>query len=629
MYARLDDIQKYYGAELILEHVNLQINEQDRIGLIGVNGAGKTTLLNILVKELKIDEGQVIHKAGLTIGYLRQNSGLQKHNCIWDEMKSVFKEVLEALKKLDEIAKLLKTDPHNLMLQKDYDRTLSFIEASDGYQIDVHIKKILNGMGFYQQDYDKEIDTLSGGEKTRLSLAKLLLMNPELLILDEPTNHLDLKTLAWLEEYLFAYSGAMIVVSHDRYFLDKVTNKTWELEEYTVVEYRGNYSSYKIQKAERIDYQMKEYKKQSRQIEHMKDYVQRNIARASTAKSAKSRIAQMANMEIIKKPMTYTKPPSFSFEFDRKTGNEVLSVDHLELAVGQEHKVLVRDISFDVRRGEKVAIIGNNGTGKTTLLKSLIKKIEQNCGDIEWGKNVDIGYYDQENKDMKENHTVISELQSRFSVMLDYDARSMLGRVLLTGEDIYKNVSSLSGGERAKLGFAILMAGRYNVLLLDEPTNHLDLAARESLEQALKEYEGTLLFVSHDRYFVNSLCNRVMEIEKEEFLDFSGGFEEYVQFKKRQEEKQSVLDGSVVQQNSEKPKGTPNRKEERRKQAASRQRISELEKKIELLEKEEKIVACEIEKNPTDFELLHEKCAQLEDIKKELETLTEEWLALV
>lgn len=629
MYATLEHVQKSYGAELILEDVTLTINEKDRVGLIGVNGAGKTTLLNILVKKLFPDNGSVTYKADLSIGYLEQNSGLQVHNTIWEEMRNVFSEVLAAQKKLDGLAHALQETPDDLTLQKKYAETLSFVEAKDGYHIDVNIKKILNGMGFFVEDYGKSIDALSGGEKTRLALARLILRNPELLILDEPTNHLDLNTLAWLEDYLSGYSGAMIVVSHDRYFLDKVTNKTWELDDYAVMEYRGNYSSYKVQKAERLEHQIKEYKKQSRQISHMQDYVQKNIARASTSTRAKSRLAQLSRMEVLKKPKIHVKTPTFSFPLDKQTGVEVLAVKDLKLAVGEEQKALADHISFDVKRGEKIAILGDNGTGKTTLLKSLSGKIRQRQGEIDWGKNVDIGYYDQENKDMHAENTALSELQGRFPSLLEYDARSILGRVLLIGDDVFKRVSSLSGGERAKLGFAILMAGKHNTLLLDEPTNHLDLAARESLESALKEYAGTLLFVSHDRYFVNALCARIFELDGQRLHDFSGSYEEFSNAKK-----QAEFNAEASTDTGDAPPHTANakpanRKEERQIQAAQRLKVSALEKEIASLEQEEKNLQEMIGQNPCDYEVLNESCAKLESVKVRLEKLTAEWLELV
>jgi len=628
MYAALEHVQKSYGAELILDDVNLVINEKDRVGLIGINGAGKTTLLNILVKELPVDNGNVTYKSNLSIGYLKQNSGLKAHHTIWEEMRSVFSSVLTAQKKLDELANTLQESPGDRHLQKKYADTLSFFEAKDGYHIDVNIKKVLNGMGFFAEDYEKNIDTLSGGEKTRLALARLILQNPDLLILDEPTNHLDLNTLAWLEDYLSGYTGAMIVVSHDRYFLDRVTNKTWELDDCTVIEYRGNYSSYKVQKSERLEHQIKEYQKQSRQIAHMQDYVQKNIARASTSTRAKSRLAQLSHMEVLKKPKTHVKTPTFSFPLTRQSGMEVLSVKELTLSVGPEQHKLAGHISFDMRRGEKIAILGDNGTGKTTLLKSLAGQIQQRYGDIDWGKNVDIGYYDQENKDMHPENTALSELQGRFPSLLDYDARSVLGRVLLTGDDVFKKVSSLSGGERAKLGFAILMAGKHNTLLLDEPTNHLDLAARESLEASLKEYSGTLLFVSHDRYFVNALCSRILEIEDRALHDFNGTYEEYTAAKKQAE--QAIPPDSDIANADKHHETKPlSRKEERQLQAAQRLKISALEKEIESLEQEEKALQELIDQNPADYELLHSTCAKLESIKAQLEKLTEQWLVLV
>lgn len=623
MLLSLDNVSKSFGTDLIFEHVNVTVHEADRIGFVGANGAGKTTLLNILSKQALPDEGNVIYKSGLVVGYLKQNSGLAGGSTILREMRSVFQDVLDARSKLEALAEQIAEEPNNAEALRDYAAAETFFTVRDGYNIDVNIKKVLNGMGFSDVQYSMVIDGLSGGEKTRLALAKLLLQKPDVLILDEPTNHLDFATLAWLENYLMEYRGAMLVVSHDRYFLDKVSTKIWELDDAALSEYRGNYSAFKVQKEEKTEYQLKEYNKQQNKIESMEDYARRNIARASTSKMAKSRLAQLSHIEVMKKPKTKVPAPSFHFEFDKRPVNDVLVVEDMALRVGEEQKLIVQDVSFEVKRDEHVAILGANGTGKSTLLKSILGQLEQK-GKVLWGKNTQIGYYDQENKDMKPQSTTVEELWGRFPSMPEQSVRTMLGRVLITGEEVYKQVKSLSGGERAKLGLAILMAGRYNVMVLDEPTNHLDLPAREALEQALKEYEGTLLFVSHDRYFVNALSTKIIEIEKNTITEYEGNFDSYTEQKAKR-----VLLAVPDVSAQEVVKKSDNRKDLRRQQAEQRQRIGELEKRIAELETEEQELTQTIAENPSDFEMLAAACERLEQVKQEHELVMEEWLELV
>ncbi len=623
MLLTLDNVSKSFGTDIIFENISVTVHEAERIGFVGANGAGKTTLLNIIAKQSPPDAGAVAYRSGLAVGYLRQNSGLQSGNSILKEMRSVFQDAIDARKKMEALAQQIADDPEDADALRDYASAESLFIARDGYNIDVNIKKVLSGMGFADAQYDMAIDGLSGGEKTRLALAKLLLQKPDLLMLDEPTNHLDFATLAWLESYLTDYKGAMLVVSHDRYFLDRVANRIWDMDGGELTEYRGNYSAYKLQKTERLAFQLKEYEKQRNKIESMTDYARRNIARASTSKMAKSRLAQLSHIEPIKKPKMKVKAPSFSFEFDKKPVNDVLFVEDMSLCVGEERKLIVSNINMDVKREEHVAIIGANGTGKSTLLKSLLGKLEQR-GAAVWGKNTHIGYYDQENKDMTPQNTALAELWGRFPSMPEQSARTMLGRVLLTGEEVYKQVSSLSGGERAKLGLAILMAGRYNVLVLDEPTNHLDLPARESLEEALKEYEGTLLFVSHDRYFVNALATNIIEIADGGMYCYTGNFDEYTE----QREKLRVQETPEAN-DTEQPKKTDNKKEQRRQQAQQRQLVAEIEKRIAALEAEEAELNAAIAANPANFELLAEACKRLEEVKAEHETVLEEWLELM
>ena len=622
MLVTLCSAAKSFGAELIFEGVGLTVNEGDKIGFIGANGAGKTTLLNVLSGEISPDEGSVSKKTGLSIGYLKQNSGLLSDRTIMEEMQSVFGAALLARDKMEALSKRMASEPSGA-LAKEYAQAEESFDVNGGYHMEVNIKKILNGMGFADKDATMRAGSMSGGEKTRLALAKLLLMKPDLLILDEPTNHLDFKTLQWLETYLADYKGAMLIVSHDRYFLDKVVRKIWEMEDHAVEEYNGNYSAYKIQKAERTAYLIKEYKKQSNRIESMEEYIRRNGTRASTAMRARSRVKQLAHMEVMKKPRTRQKAPSFSFTFSKQPAADVLFVKDLALMVGGDNLIIAEDISFELKRGERGAVIGANGTGKSTLLNTLLQKPPGSPGEVVWGKNTQAGYYDQENKDMKPGLSAMDELRRRYPSLPENTVRSLLGRVLLTGDDAFKRVSTLSGGERAKLGLAILMAGEYNVLILDEPTNHLDLPAREKLEEALKEYEGTLLFVSHDRYFVNALAGSILEMENKRLVMYPGGFDSYTDKKA-----QAQQPPAEVREQEEKQGARQSAKEARRDKAQARQKLYELETEIAALEEEEREINHLIASCPADYTLLQEKCARLEEIKARHERLMEEWMEL-
>lgn len=631
MLVSITDVTVAYGETEILNHITANINAGDKIGLIGANGAGKTTLLKTIVRRILPEEGNVTHKADLSIGYLEQNSGLVADHTIIEEMRTVFAKALAAGKKMRELEKQMSLHPEDKALQTAYAQAQTNFEASDGYQVEVKIKKILNGMGFADKACDTNISTLSGGEKTRLVIAKLLLMDPELLILDEPTNHLDFKTLMWLEDYLNGYKGAVLIVSHDRYFLDKLAQKIWEVDDTELTEYTGNYTQYKQLKADYISFQMKEYEKQSRQIAHMEDYVARNLTRASTAKSAQSRVKKLSSMERIRKPKTSVKAPSFNFTFTQRPVNDILTVTGLTLAVGEEKTILARDIGMEMKRGEKAAIIGDNGTGKSTLMKKLVAVANGEADTaVAFGKNTLVGYYDQENKNMTPGKTVLQEIWDAYPSLLEYGSRSMLGRVLLTGEDVFKKVGELSGGERAKVGLALLMCGEYNVLLLDEPTNHLDLPARESLEAALKEYTGTLLFVSHDRYFINALAGKIYEIAGGGINEFDGTFDEYRELKE-QEEQQEAASREAAEKKTKTVSEiaeVKNPKQRRAQEAKRRERISSLEKNIAEIEARETQLNMEIAENAADFELIGRNCAELEELKARHEELMEEWLLI-
>ena len=473
MIVSLEHVFKYYGEDCILRDVNAAINEKDRIGLVGANGEGKTTLLNVLTGGLDYEEGSVSLTNGKVIGYLHQNSGLSNGRTIQQEMEAVFADLIALGQEVDALQKQMAQVHDNPQeyerVSAEYQKKLARFEAKDGYQIEVKINTVLNGMGFGNYDRNIVTNNLSGGEKTRLATARLLLLEPDLLILDEPTNHLDFKTLNWLEDYLSSYKGALLVVSHDRYFLNRLVDHIWELERTVLTTYRGNYSSYVVQKKERVERQLKEYEQQQEQIKSMEEYVAKNIARASTSKSAKSRIAALERMDRVEKPVIWEKKAAFRFTYDEPPVKDVFHGEGMSIAVGEgeNRKVLCRNMKLDVMRGEKIAIIGQNGVGKSSLLKAIQEMIPLEAGHFEWGQKVKISYYEQENRQLHPDKTAINEIWDRFPNMYEVEVRNILGRVLLSGDDVYKLVGSLSGGERAKVAFAIMMLERGNVLILD------------------------------------------------------------------------------------------------------------------------------------------------------------------
>lgn len=621
MIAELQEAGKSYGGQEIFHGATAQIHEGDRIGLVGPNGTGKSTLLSVLLGEQPADEGEVRRRSGARIGYLRQNSGLDVKSTVMEEMRSVFSDALAAQARMSELTEEIGRDPENLALQKAYDAQMAVFLASDGYQIDVRIRRVLAGMGFADTDEQTQIETMSGGEKTRLALARLLLMEPELLVLDEPTNHLDMETLAWLEEYLDGYRGAILVVSHDRFFLDRVVTRVWELEDGELFTYKGNYSKYKVLRQERLENQAKEYEKQQNRILSLQDYVDRNSVRAATAQMAKSREQQLEKIVLIDKPKLQRKRPHFSFRSGRRSSQEVLDVSGLHLTVDEGRRELIDSLTLSVRRGDSLAVIGANGTGKSTLLKALLSAFSKADPDIAWGRNVFVGYYDQENKDLRPQMQVVSELMRHRPGLLEHDARALLGSVRLTGDDAFKNVEDLSGGERAKLGLAVLMAGDSNVLLLDEPTNHLDLDAREALEEALKEYDGTLIFVSHDRYFINALADKVLAIADSQADLMEGNYDDY----------RAAHSAAAVPAAADKPKAAGTaaaQKAVRRKQAELRQALSAAERRVAELEAEMETLNETISGATDDYEVLQEACARLEIVTAEHEAALEEWMRL-
>ncbi|MBO5384127.1 MAG: ABC-F family ATP-binding cassette domain-containing protein, partial [Ruminococcus sp.] len=503
MLVSLTNINKFYNGNQVLSNINLTIDENDRIGLVGINGCGKSTLLKIITGSVNPDrftekDGIVSFASKTSVGYLEQMGSLNSENTVIAEMRSVFSHYYEAIDRLREIEKEIADGDNSG--GDEYMQLSSWLEANDGYNTDVKIKTVLNGMGFSGEELERTVSGFSGGEKTRLAIARLLLEEPNLLILDEPTNHLDFKTVMWLEDYLKGYKGAILIVSHDRYFLDRLCTSICEIERGFLTRYKGNYSTFVRLKEEAVARQSKEYELQQKEIAKMEDYVARNLVRASTSKSAKSRIKALDKMERIDKPFSEEKHAKIRFTYAIEPPIDVLSVKGIDISVGEEagRKTLLEELSFNVRRGEKVGIIGDNGIGKSTLLKIIQEKLEHK-GIVRWNSNIKISYFEQESTNLNKELTVMEELHHRYPSMSELEVRSLLAQVRLTGENVFKETGVISGGERAKLCFAIMMQEHGNVLILDEPTNHLDLASKEAIECALEEYTGTVIFVSLDR----------------------------------------------------------------------------------------------------------------------------------
>jgi len=633
MIISLENVFKYYGADCILRNVCATINDKDRIGLVGANGEGKTTLLNVLTGELDYEEGTVSLTNGKVIGYLHQNSGLSNGKTIQQEMEAVFADLLVLGEEVDALQRQMAQvhdDPTEYeKVSAEYQKKLARFEAADGYQVQVKINTVLGGMGFASYDRNIVTDNLSGGEKTRLATARLLLLEPDLLILDEPTNHLDFKTLSWLEDYLSSYKGALLVVSHDRYFLNRLVDHIWELERTVLTTYRGNYSSYVVQKKERVERQLKEYEMQQEQIKSMEEYVAKNIARASTSKSAKSRLAALERMDRIEKPVIWEKKAAFRFEYDEPPVKDVFHGENMSIAVGEGEgrKVLCRGMRLDVMRGEKIAIIGPNGVGKSSLLKAIQELIPLEEGHFEWGQKVKTTYYEQENRQLHPEKTAINEIWDRFPNLYEVQVRSILGQVLLSGDDVYKLVGSLSGGERAKVAFAVMMLERGNVLILDEPTNHLDIGSKEMLEDALEAFDGTIIMVSHDRYLLNRIPNRIIEMTANGYEIYNGRYDYYVEHK--------VEPQPVKEQVSEEKKQASQKfyrtKADRARQAAAKKRIAFLEKTIESNEQliEQLTEQMSDPQIAADYQKVEEICGQIEQLKNQNESFGEEWLELL
>ncbi|KAA0543394.1 ABC-F family ATP-binding cassette domain-containing protein [Bacillus sp. BGMRC 2118] len=632
-------ISKYYGSEPILTNIKLEVQSKDRIALVGRNGAGKSTLLKIIAGIISKDGGEIIKPKDVTIGYLAQHTGLETTLSIWDEMLTVFSHLRsqeEELRKMESQMgdpDLIADTSRYERLLKEYDLLQELFKQSGGYQYESDIRSVIHGLGFAQFDYSTPISTLSGGQKTRLALGKLLLTKPDLLILDEPTNHLDMDTLAWLEQYLSSYPGAILIVSHDRYFLDKVVNQVYEISRTSISKYHGNYSRYLVQKAENYERDLRQFEKQQDEVAKLKDFIQKNIARASTTKRAQSRRKQLERMELMDRPSGDEKSASFHFGIEKQSGNDVIKVNDVALSYDNV-KATIQHITFILQRGDSAALIGPNGIGKSTLLKGIMNKITPHTGSIQFGSNVTIGYYDQEQANLKSTKRVLNELWDDYPLLPEKDIRTVLGNFLFSGDDVLKEVSTLSGGEKARLALAKLMMQKANLLILDEPTNHLDLDSKEVLENALIDYPGTILFVSHDRYFINRISTRVLELTPDAVTNYLGDYDYYLEKKQMliELEELEVKEKGIVEKSiNEEKRSFEEEKELKRLERSRKRRIEEIEVEIAVLEdqissNDEKLCDPEVYQ---DHELVQKLNNDNQQANEKLENLMEEWEQLV
>ncbi|MHC8671139.1 ABC-F family ATP-binding cassette domain-containing protein [Bacillus cereus] len=632
---QVNALSKLYGAETILANIKLEVQTKDRIALVGRNGAGKSTLLKIIAGELSHDGGEIIKPKDVSIGYLAQNTGLETSLTIWDEMLTVFTHLQQMETKLRRLEQEMGKEENFSneatyeRLLADYDQLQLNYKDQGGYQYEADIRSILSGLGFPVETHQTTISTLSGGQKTRLALGKLLLTKPDLLILDEPTNHLDIETLTWLEQYLQGYPGAILIVSHDRYFLDKLVTQVYEISNKESRRFVGNYSKYLDLKSALYEQEMKRYEKQQDEIAKLEDFVQKNIARASTTKRAQSRRKQLDRMELLTRPLGDSKSASFHFDIEKQSGNDVLQVN--DATIGYDENPIIEHVTMRLTRGDCVALVGPNGIGKSTLLKSIVNKLPLLNGDVSFGSNVSVGYYDQEQANLTSSKRVLNELWDEYPLQPEKEIRTILGNFLFTGDDVLKPVSSLSGGQKARLALAKLMMQKSNLLILDEPTNHLDLNSKEILENALIDYPGTLLFVSHDRYFINRVTTTVVELSTEGAQEYLGDYDYYVEKKnemiERAELEQQESDVPVQKVVAQEKLNYLEEKERKKLERQRTRKIEELEQSI--VELEEEIATLEdqlcLPEIYADYEKASEITTKKQTLQEQLETCMAEW----
>ena len=622
------DLEKQFGANTLFKNVNFSIDSNARIGLIGPNGVGKTTLLKIMTGEEEATHGDFTINKNIDVGYIAQENDLNENKTIWDEMLSVFTPLINMGKKISDLQEEMSANPQKNDLLKQYDQLQYSFEQQGGYTYQADIKSVLNGFNFPEATWTKKVGSLSGGEKTRLSFVKLLLRKPPLLLLDEPTNYLDLDTLDWLENYLKNYSGAILVVSHDQYFLDNLATQIFELQFGKLTVFKGNYSAYVAERQLRDRQQEEAYEKQQEKIKKDEEFIQKNIVRAKTTKRAQSRRKQLEKMERITPPKHKNKV-RINFQSERPSGKEVLILR--DLTIGYPTKTMVNNISLQINKGDRVAVIGQNGIGKSTLLKTVMKELKPKKGSIKYGASLDIGYYDQELQGLDPTKTVIDTVWDRHKTMPEKDVRSILASFLFTAKDIDKTVGQLSGGQKARLTLTVLSLEHNNFLLMDEPTNHLDLEAKEVLEQALQNYDGTLLFVSHDRYFINQLANKIVEIKNGVAQVYEGDYSYYLDEKNKQDsasENESSENREIVEPEQNKNKLSYQEQKLRDSQKRKLQReVENTENKIEKLEKEQKDIQSQMADPAiaTNFDKLGPLQEQLNAVQKQLDDANNAW----
>ena len=622
-------IERSFAGEVLFDNISLQVDERDRIALVGKNGAGKSTLLKILVGEEEPTSGEINKKRDLSLSYLAQDSRFESSNTIYDEMLHVFDDLRKTEKTLRqmELAMGEKTGADLEKLMQDYDRLSEEFRQAGGFTYEADIRAILNGFKFDESMWQMKIEELSGGQNTRLALAKMLLEKPNLLVLDEPTNHLDIETIAWLENYLVNYSGALLIVSHDRYFLDKVATITLDLTKHSLDRYVGNYSSFVEQKEQKLLTEAKNYEKQQKEIAALEDFVNRNLVRASTTKRAQSRRKQLEKMERLDKPEAGTKSAHMTFHSDKTSGNVVLTVE--EAAVGYDNQILSEPINLDIRKMNAVAIVGPNGIGKSTLIKSIVGQIPFIKGEARFGANVEVGYYDQTQSKLTPHNSVLDELWNDFKLTPEVEIRNRLGAFLFSGDDVKKTVGMLSGGERARLLLAKLSMENNNFLILDEPTNHLDIDSKEVLENALIDFDGTLLFVSHDRYFINRVATQVLELSEEGSTLYLGDYDYYLE-KKAELEALAAAQAEAVPVSSTE-EGTSNdyhlQKQNQKELRKITRRIEQLEAEMEELDQKIQDIT-ETMHSTNDAADLVQLQSELDQLTVQQEAVMEEWAEL-
>lgn len=617
MVLACNNISKSFGIDEIIKNASFHIEEREKAAIVGINGAGKTTLLRIIMGEYQADSGEVIIAKDRTIGYLAQHQKLSGDNTIYDELLSVKKDIIE----LEQKIRRLELEMHSKegveleAVMEAYSKSTHQFELQNGYAYKSEVVGVLKGLGFDESDFEKKMNTLSGGQKTRVALGRLLLSKPDIIMLDEPTNHLDMNSIAWLENYLVNYDGSVIIVAHDRYFLDKVVTKVIEVERGIVSVFSGNYSDYAAKKKQLMDAKLKEYYNQQRDIKHQEEVIAKlkSFNREKSIKRAESREKLLDKIEVIDKPITEQETMHFKLEPAKESGNDVLSVEGLSKAFGGNR--LFDNVSFEIKKGEKVALIGNNGTGKTTILKIINHIIDTDAGKVKLGANVEIGYYDQEHNVLHMDKTAFDEIGDAYPDMTNTQIRNMLACFLFTGDDVFKKISDLSGGERGRVSLAKLMLSNANFLILDEPTNHLDIMSKEILESALNRYTGTVLYVSHDRYFINKTASRIMELSANTVTNYIGNYDYYL-------EKRDILAPKEVKQvSSEKNTAVKDdwkaQKEEQAKLRKRQNDIAKIEKSIEQLEKDnseldEQLALPEVYSDVKQLMKLNEKKQEIE-----------------